>query len=76
MSYAQVKIYLTETEIDDAILRSARNHMIPMESGQELYVMDWDKTNLDNFGVEATLAFRQKEEINLPSIPKVSIREL
>jgi len=69
MSYAQVKVYLTEEEIDDAILKAARDHMIPMESGKEFYVMDWQKTDLDGHAIVGNLAFKDKKR-ELPCLPE------
>jgi hypothetical protein len=72
MSYAQIKVHLTETEIEEAIIKAAKeNFWSSANMDQELYVVDWSTSEAESFAIEANVALKPKEEDKkLPGLPE------
>jgi hypothetical protein len=71
MSYAQIKVHLTETEIEDAIIKAAKENFWSSQTDQEMYVVDWSTSEAESFAIEANVALKPKEEDKkLPGLPE------
>jgi hypothetical protein len=71
MSYAQIKVHLTETEIEEAIIKAAKENFFSAKMDEELYVVDWSTSEAESFAIEANVALKPKEEDKkLPGLPE------
>jgi hypothetical protein len=75
MSYVQVKVYLTDKQIEDAIVQAAKEKVFAAGVNSEFYVVEWTESNMDKYGIEATLAIQESERPELPTVPKQIINQ-